>query len=179
MIEEIILYSLILVPLAFYALAFGYETYMSIARLVGNAYSRGATYVHATWEVTHTLLVYSFVIFITTHSNMLPQLAPVMFVPVSIVATLLMIRAALYLYLFYGEENPRAARLLHSLFAVCHIVPFMALIWGFIAVYGTVSRLSLEPMTDNLWIIFAGLVITASFCAIPLARLYASYRDKN
>ncbi len=177
MFESWLLYSLILVPLVLYVVAFSFETYMSIKRLFTKHYSQGAGYIHATWEVTHTLLVYSFIIFMTSHSEILPQLAPIIFLPVSIIAIGLMLRAALYLYLFYGQDTPRAPKLSHILFALCHIVPLAALAYviKMVALYLWWSGFT--PSTQYIWAVVIGFVVTVGFCVIPLTRLYSSDRS--
>ena len=81
---------LFLVPLVLFVAAFLYETYLSFVRLKNPKAGRTG-YVNATWEVTHTLLVFTVVMLLMLFSSSLEKLADVMFLSTFLAATALAI----------------------------------------------------------------------------------------
>ena len=73
-------YLLIYVPILLFVLAFLYETYLSFARLFNKSKGRGG-YVEATWEVTHTLLVFGVVMMLMLYTGVIDKISDAIFIP--------------------------------------------------------------------------------------------------
>ncbi len=175
----ILLYSLILVPLLFYVAVFSYETYLSIERISSKKLKRGEAFVSATWEVTHTILVYAFVIFFVSHADLLPVIATTIFLPVVILMIALIARGTLYLYLFYGDIRiSKIGKLWHRLFALTHIINLAAALWLTIAVTYEIITRHFVASTDNVGLIALGLIPISLLCAVPLYKLYKTRDSK-
>lgn len=175
----ILLYSLILIPLFFYVAVFSYETYLSIKRISNKKLKRGEAFVSATWEVTHTILVYAFVIFFVSHADLLPAIATTIFLPVIILMIALIARGTLYLYLFYGNTKiSKIGKLWHGLFAITHLVNLAAALWLTIAVAYEIITRHFIASTENIGLIALGLIPIGLLCAVPLYTLYRTGGSK-
>jgi len=174
-----LLYSLILIPLLFYVVVFGFETIASIKRVLNGSFNRETAFVHATWEVTHTILVYAVVMFIISHADLLPLIATTIFLPVVILMMALILRGTLYIYLYYGNTKiSKISKIWHSLFALTYVVNLSAALWLTIAVTYEIITRHFTPSTDNVGLIAFGLVPVAIFCAVPLLILYRTKDPK-
>ncbi len=170
------LYALILIPALAWVATFGRETWLALKRSETGDYSAGVAHVHASWEITHTLLVFSFTVFLISHADALVFLDTALFMPVCVFMISLITRGCLYLYLFYAETIPRPA-LWHSLFAITHIVSLVAILTGLIVVTANLLTYSFfSPNTENLPIVTVGFVLTFAVCAVPI---WAAYHQKN
>ncbi len=170
-----LLYALILIPVVCWLTAFGYETWIALGRADSADYSLGVPYVHASWEITHTLLVYAFTIFIISHADALPLLDRTLFLPVCVFMVSLIVRGCLYLYLFYGDiKHPKM--IWHNLFAISHIIMLVAIILGALGTFFTLRLYSFSPNTDNLVIVAIGFVLTSALCFLPI---YTAYQHKD
>ena len=113
-------YILFLVPLLIFVSAFLYETWLSFVRLRNPAKGR-SSYVTATWETTHTLLVFTVVMLLMTFTQALDQLAAAIFWPTFIAAVFLGLRAVAYIYIFYVRKTTAKANWIDWFFAFTHI----------------------------------------------------------
>lgn len=170
------LYTLILLPIAGWVAAFGYETWIALGRSeTGGDFKKGDAYVHASWEITHTLLVYAFTVFLISFADSLSILDRALFLPVCAFMIALMIRGCIYLYLFYGEDI-KWPQLWYNLFAITHIASLVAILSGALNVAFLIMTFSLTPSTDHLPIVTIGFVLTAIVCAVPI---WAAYRHRD
>ncbi len=174
-----LLYSLILVPLLFYVAVFGFETLLSVKRVFGSSFDRGTAFVHATWEVTHTILVYAVVMFMISHADLLPAIATTIFLPVVILMVALISRGTLYLYLFYGDvQLSRIGKMWHGLFALTHIINLGTALWLTVAVAYEIITRHFIPSTDDIGLVAFGLIPVGLLCAVPLFTLYRTKDSK-
>ena len=169
------LYALILLPVAAWLTAFGYETWLALGRSETGNFKKGDAYVHASWEITHTLLVYAFTVFLISHADSLSLLDTALFLPVCVFMIALILRGCLYLYLFYGE-NIKWPQLCYNLFAITHVVSIVAILSGAVNVAFIIMTFSIQPSTDHLPIVTVGFVLTAAVCAVPI---WAAYHQKK
>ncbi|MEP7205235.1 MAG: hypothetical protein ABI716_03525 [Candidatus Saccharibacteria bacterium] len=168
-----LLYCLILAPLLFYVSVFGFETFLSVKRVFSGSFDQGTAFVHATWEITHTILIYAVVMFMVSHAELLPIIATTIFLPVVILMIALISRGTLYLYLFYGEVHVSSiGRLWHGLFSLTHLINLAAALWLTIAVSYEIITRHFIPSTDDIGLVASGLIPVALLCAVPLYHLY-------
>lgn len=164
-------YAVVLGVLAIYLLAFGYETVLSFWRLRRTPNGR-AGYVDATWEVTHTLIVYVFTLFMITYSSALPDLAPSLFWPVLLTGVFLLTRAGLYLYIFYIRPAKRRVGLADYGFALSHLLILVGLLIAFVVAVSHIIQLNATPNLAYFGPLLPGLAVTLLVSVWPLWRLY-------
>lgn len=157
--------------LAVYLLAFSYETILSWRRLRRPAAGR-AGYVDVTWEITHTLLVFAFTLFMITYSQALPEIAPTIFLPVLLSGVTLGLRAALYLYIFYIRSPRHRSGLADYLFALTHLLIIGSIVTSVIAGIMKIQSLGASPNLAYFGSLLPGLFVTLIICSWPLWRLY-------
>lgn len=163
-------YVLIFVPLVIFVLAFLYETLLSFLRLKNPKVGR-TNYVHATWEVTHTLLVFAVVMLLMLFTKSIDQIASVAFMSTFVAATALLVRYACYLYIFYVRTGA-ATNWVDWLFAISHVVAAVSLV---VTVVRAVWFLFTEQPEANLQFIPAfipGLVLVLAITAVPIWTIY-------
>lgn len=166
-------YSLMVVSVLLYVAAFLYETWTSVIRL---RKKRGSEFVHATWEITHTLLVVTLVAFLMTHSSLIVDIAKIAFIPLFIVVFAFIIRAALFLVLFYAKEGKANIGWMDYLFAGTHIVILLGLVIAIIQVVWLLLTADYTVNTVSMNWYMAGLIGLLVVCSAPLIKLY---RTKN
>ena len=166
-------YILFLVPVTLFVLAFLYETWLSFARLKGAKYGR-AGYVAATWEFTHTLLVFAVVMLLMTFTHRLTDLANSLFIPIFAAGLALGLRAAAYLYIFYVRSAQAkigwvdwAFAFLHSTAAVLLVVTVCKALWFIITEQP-------EANTQFFPLFVPGLLLTLAVCILPIIVVYRS-----
>lgn len=164
-------YIIFLVPVLLFVAAFLYETWLSFVRL-NNPRKGRAGYVGATWEVTHTLLVFSVVMLIMTFTQDLVNLADKLFWTTFIAAIALGLRAVLYLYIFYGRANQTKINWLDWLFAFLHVIAA-----GFLVVTVVNALLYIwqeNPVANTQFfpVFIPGLALVIAVCIIPMISLY-------
>lgn len=167
MIAALILF---IVPVLLFVLAFLYETYVSFRRLAGRSNDRRA-YLSATWEITHTLLVFAVVMLIMLFTQQLDQLASAIFVPTFLAAAILAIRAVCYVYIFYVRSTPRI-NWIDWLFAVTHVLAAALLV--VVVLKAVWFILTEEPTVNSQFIPYflPGLALVMAVCAVPIIFLY-------
>lgn len=172
-----LLYALILLPITGWVIAFGYETWLALGRSEGGDYSVGTAYMHASWEITHTLLVYGFTVFVVSHADSLDILDRTLFIPVCVFMMSLLVRGCLYLYLFYGPQTIKHPELYHSVLAASYVVSMVSVLCGFILTIINIQLYSLTPSTENMPIIGFGFVLTSVLCFLPIRAAYTYKSD--
>ncbi|HEX4662414.1 MAG TPA: hypothetical protein VH144_02265 [Candidatus Saccharimonadales bacterium] len=167
-------YLVVLIPLLAYLLAFSYETILSLLRL-SKTYQRRHKYqgyAHATWEITHTLLVFSFTSFFVLFSPLVVELADRAYLPLFATGILFAIRGLLYLYLFYVATDDKPHPVWDALFALSHLALLGALIWSIATVARLVIDVPVTPLTDLVPIVAPPVILVLIISFIPLIRMY-------
>lgn len=167
-----LIYALILVPVIFHLIFFGYETWVAL-RLLRTSKSSGKSYLYtlATAEVSHTVLVYAFATFMTTHATMLPDVATKLFPPIALLMVALMVRACAYMALFYSEQKTVAKAWGYS-FLATYIGQLVALVWGVVVVLNHIIVTNYTPDTQHAGLFAAGAVLVLPFLIYPTYRVY-------
>lgn len=164
-------YVVFLVPLTIFVLAFLYETWLSIARLRNpNAGKTG--YVSATWEVTHTLLVFAVVMLLMTFTQDLVRLADALFWPTFIAAIALGLRAVAYIYIFYVRHNAKRIGAIDWFFALTHIVAAAFLVTVVVKALWFIWKNDPVANTQFFPIFIPGLILVLLVCVVPILTLY-------
>lgn len=163
-------YILFFVPLIMFVAAFLYETYLSIRRLA-NPRAGKTGYVHATWEVTHTLLVFTVVVLVMMFTKSIDGIASAIFTSTFIAGVALTIRMAAYLYIFYVRKKPQTNWVDYT-FALSHVVAALFLVVTVVKALWYLYRNHPEANTQFLPFYIPGLVVVLMLCAVPIAVLY-------
>lgn len=171
-----LIYCMILIPIILYVLGFGYETILSIQRAGSKELKKGEAFAHATWEITHTSLIYAFVVFMITHASLLPLIATQTILPLSIFMIALMLRGVLYLYLFYGDiAVTKINRLWHILFAFTHVASLGAILWAATTVAVEIMQRHFIPDNDG---VIASAIVFVPVILICIIPIYWAYRGE-
>ncbi|MCA9327042.1 hypothetical protein KDA14_00775 [Candidatus Saccharibacteria bacterium] len=164
-------YIVFLTPVLLFVLAFLYETWLSFARLKNPSSGKGG-YVNATWEVTHTLLVFSVVMLLMTFTQDLVRLADVLFWPTFIAAIALGLRAVAYIYIFYVRHNVKRAGIVDWFFALTHVVAAALLVTVVIKALWFIWQNNPTANTQFFPIFIPGLILVLLVCIAPIMSLY-------
>lgn len=162
---------LFLIPTLLFVLAFLYETYLSFMRILRPRRSGRTGYLSATWEVTHTLLVFAVVMLIMLFTHSLDALASAIFTSTFLAAAALTIRAAAYLYIFYVRHSKKITWV-DWLFALSHVVAALLLVITVIKALWFLYKHNPQVNTQFLPYFVPGLVVVLAICALPLVTLY-------
>ncbi|MGB3023280.1 MAG: hypothetical protein WBB39_00540 [Candidatus Saccharimonadales bacterium] len=162
-----ILNSLLVTGLFTYIALFSYETLQSWRRLrLGRE-----TYPHITWEISHTLLVIVFTIFVITYGVFLPRIAYEAFIPLLVAATGFLVKAGFQLHIFFVRSSSIGHGVIDWLFALTHIIILVSLlVTGFSAI-SFVIRVGALPDTSMLEWFIPGLFIGIAIVAAPIFYL--------
>lgn len=168
----IVTYALFLVPLVLYVVAFLYETLLSFLRLRNPKAGRSG-YVHATWEITHTLLIFSLVVMLMLFTKSIDGLAAAIFLPAFLAAVALVVRSICYIYIFYVRSTPKTSAV-DWVFAISHV--FAAIFLVLTAVKALLYLFQNQPDANTQFIpvFIPGLIVVVAICAIPMIYLYFS-----
>ncbi len=170
-------YLLIYIPVLLFVVAFLYETWLSIVRLK-NPKSSKREYVDATWEITHTVLIFAVVMMLMLFTKSIDQIAEVLFLPAFLAILALMVRGVCYIYLFYIAPKKARRSWIDWLFMVSHLVSALLLVLTvllftiFIATHQPEANLQFIPS------FVVGLAVILAIIAGPLFYLYAVLRKK-
>jgi len=168
-----LLYLFILTPLIVYVITFIYETYLAIMRVKTGKLDRGQAFVMSTWEISHTIFVYAVTVFIVSHADLLPIIAPQLLLPSSIFIVALIIRGTMYLSLFYADSSSnKKHRLWHALFALTYITGLLSAVWLIMIATVSIITQGFVPNTDALIYTAAGFIPALLICGIPIFVLY-------
>lgn len=163
-------YVLIYVPIFLFLLAFLYETYLSFVRLRSSKAGR-AGYVDATWEVSHTLLVFGVIMLLMLHTQNIDALSSAIFTVTFWAAAVLGIRGAAYIYIFYIRKA-KTTSWVDWVFALSHVAAALLLVT--VVAQATLFIVSEQPAVNTQFIpaFIPGLVLALALTALPLAKLY-------
>lgn len=161
---------LFLVPVGLYVLAFLYETYLSFERLFRHN-SAGRGYVAATWEITHTLLVFAVVMLLMMYSQVIDALSATIFSAAFLALAALTIRACVYLYVFFVKKITRIG-VPDVIFALSHVVAAGLLL---LTVYQAVNFIvTIHPPANSQFLPYfiPGLLLVVAVTVLPIVWLY-------
>lgn len=161
---------LFLIPTTLYLVAFLYETYLSLIRLKSLDTNK-VGYVTATWEVTHTLLVFAVVMLLMMFTQSIVALSSAIFVSAFIALGALTVRAVTYLYIFYARKTDRRSWV-DWLFAISHLVAAVFLVNTVLRAVWFVVKNKPEANSQFLPYFIPGLVIVVAVCCLPMVMLY-------
>lgn len=165
-------YILFLVPLLLFVSAFLYETWLSMVRLRNPKKGR-AGYVTATWEVTHTLLVFTVVMLLMTFTQALDKLAADIFWPTFIAAVFLGLRAVAYIYIFYvRKKQPVKGNLIDWSFMFTHVFAALFLVVTVLKALWFIIQQNPPANTQFFPLFVPGLILVLALCALPLLSIY-------
>ena len=168
----IIVYALFLVPLVIYVVAFLYETLLSFLRL-RNPKAGRTGYVHATWEITHTLLIFSLVVMLMLFTKSIDGLAAAIFIPAFLAAVALVVRSICYIYIFYVRSTPRTSAV-DWVFATSHVFAAVLLVLTAAKALLYLFQNQPEANTQFIPVFVPGLVLVLVICTLPIIYLYST-----
>ncbi len=161
---------LFLVPTLIFVVAFLYETYLSFVRLKKPKAGKSG-YLNATWEVTHTLLVFAVVMLIMMFTKSLDDLAAAIFTSTFWAALALAVRAIFYIYIFAVRSAPRTSWIDWG-FALSHVVAALLLVVTVLKAVMYILSERPEANTQFIPFFIPGLILVLGVCALPLLTLY-------
>ncbi len=173
MIGALILFT---VPLVLFVAAFLYETLLSFLRLKNPKAGRSG-YVNATWEVTHTLLVFTVVMLLMMFTKSIDKLAAAIFTATFCAAVALGLRYICYVYIFYVRKS-KTTNWIDWTFAFSHVAAAGLLVTVVIQALWYIIKNKPEANTQFIPMFIPGLVLVFALCALPLAQLYFGKNDK-
>lgn len=165
----------VLIPLLAYLPMFAYETYIAFRR-IGKPLDKGGEYLHATWEVTHTFLILSINYFVWLYSDAVVDVGRAVFGALLLFGAAFIVRAILYLRLFYITSSPRRSVPLDWLFATTHLVMAGTLLYVIITASRFMATGSYAANHTFLPLLWPGLILMLPLICIPLYFLYKTKR---
>lgn len=166
----ILTYILFLVPLLVFVLLFLHETYLSFMRLKNHKLGREG-YVHATWEVTHTLLIFTVVVLLMMFTPYVEEMADAIFLSTLIAGLALTVRYIAYIQIFYVRTKQKR-NWLDWTFAFSHVVAALFLVITVIKSLWFLISEKPEANEQFLPYFIPGLILVLAVCAIPILMLY-------
>lgn len=163
----------VIIPLIIYIPMFLVEVFIAFRR-IGKPLDKGGEYLHATWEVTHTLLILSLNYFMWLYSSAVVDVAQVVFVPLIIFGGVFIVRAILYTYLFYIKSIKKPSLFMDWLFAICHIVMLVSIVLVTIGAASILFAGNYEPNHILLPLLYPGLFLMIPLIALPIYFLYST-----
>jgi len=161
----------VLVPLIAYIPMFVVELYIAFRR-IGKPKDKGGHYLHATWESTHTFLILSVNYFMWLYSAAIVEVGRAIFIYLMTFGAVFIVRAILYVYLFYIKETKKPNLQADWAFAICHLIMFVCI--TFIA-NSTAEILLTGKYEANhilLPLLYPGLILMIPLISVPLYFLY-------
>lgn len=108
--------ALVLIPICIYIPLLCVETFYGFARLRGRHHL--SDFFHASWEITHTLLVFSVNAFVWLYADTFVPRAPELITIALALATVFIIRASAYIYLYFSPKSAHFYRRAEYIFAI-------------------------------------------------------------
>lgn len=161
---------LFVVPVLLFVVAFLYETYLSFRRLSNPRVGKKG-YLSATWEVTHTLLVFAVVMLIMLFTKSLDDLAAAIFTSTFWAALVLAYRAIAYTYIFYGRKSTKTSWIDWS-FAFSHLIAALLLVVTVLKALWFILKNKPEVNTQFIPVFIPGLILVIGLCLLPALTLY-------
>jgi cytochrome bd-type quinol oxidase subunit 2 len=169
-------FLLIYIPIVLFVVAFLYETWLSFMRL-GDHKKGKRGYVDVTWEVTHTLLVFAVVMILMLYTQVLDQLAALIFWPTFLAAIALGLRGVCYIYIFYVRKNSERTNWIDWVFAIMHVVAALLLVTVVLQVTWFILTSGAAVNTEFIPAFLPGLLLVAGVVALPIWTLYRSGKN--
>jgi len=169
----VIAYAFVLLPILAYLPFFFIESWAAFQR-IGKKNPTSNEYLHITWEMTHTLLILGVNYFIWLYASIVVQVGQAVYWGLIIAGALFIIRAVLYLYIFYSRpSSPRLHNgLADWLFAISHVLIIGCLLYVVIRAGIVLATNDYTVNTQFLPWMYPGLIVMFIICAIPLVRMY-------
>lgn len=165
----------VVIPLLVYIPMFLVETYISFRR-IGKPLDKGGEYLHATWEATHTFLILGLNYFMWLYSSAVVDVARAVFIPLITFGAVFIIRAILYVYLFYIRESKTPILLVDWLFAGSHLMMLACISMVTVLTTTVLSIGNYEPNGILLPLLYPGLFLMIPLIGVPLYFLYKTKR---
>lgn len=163
---------LFLVPTLLFVIGFLYETYLSFARLK-NPKAGKTGYVNATWEVTHTLLIFAVVMLLMLFTRNIDGLASAIFTSTFIAALALIVRSTCYSYIFYARKSNKTSWVDWT-FALSHVVAALFLVVTVVKALWYLYQNNPPVNTQFLPFFIPGLILVLGVCVVPMIMLYTT-----
>lgn len=163
---------LFLIPTLLFVLGFLYETYLSFARLKSPKAGKSG-YVNATWEVTHTLLIFAVVMLLMLFSRNIDGIASAIFTSTFIAALALVVRSACYSYIFYGRKSQKTSWI-DWVFAFSHVVAALFLVVTVVKALWYLYQNNPPVNTQFLPYFIPGLILVLGVVIMPMVLLYST-----
>lgn len=166
----------VIVPLLVYIPMFAVELYIAFRR-IGKPLDKGGEYLHATWEATHTFLILSLNYFMWLYSSAVVEVAEAVFAPLMLFGAVFIVRAILYVYLFYIKKSSIPNLLADWCFAACHAVMLVCIGYVALAAVNVLAGGNYEPNQVLLPLLYPGLILMVPLISVPLYFLYTTKRN--
>ena len=166
----------VVIPILCYVALFLVETGISFRR-IGKPLDKGGAYLHATWEVTHTFLILGITYFMWLYSSAIVDISQKMFMPLVIFGAVFVIRAILYLYLFYIKQPTKPNLLIDWSFAICHIIMLICLVLVAVIALGVMQNGNYLANEILLPLLYPGLILTFLIICIPIYFLFTTKKQ--
>lgn len=165
----------VIVPLLVYVPMFLVELYIAFRR-IGKPLDKGGEYLHATWESTHTFLILALNYFMWLYSSAIVDVARSVFIPLIMFGAVFIVRAILYVYLFYIKKSTKPDILTDWIFALCHVVMLACILYVVAATIDVLAGGDYEPNQILLPLLYPGLFLMIPLISVPLYFLYKTER---
>jgi hypothetical protein len=162
------LYALILGPIAVYLVFSVIEIWITY-RIAIHKRARSLLFVQASTEVTHTLLVFAYAQFMVAFSALLVDIGARLWWPVALLMVTLLVRASLYLLLFYREKTPRW---MYGTLLVSYLLGLFAIVWGLAIVVPAIITRGFTPYTGDMGLVLTFGVPALALFMVPLVAVY-------
>lgn len=147
------------------------EVYIAFRR-IGKPLDKGGEYLHATWEVTHTFLILGVNYFMWLYSSAVVDVARAVFLPLISFGAVFIIRAVLYIYLFYVKKSNKPNIVVDWLFAVCHVAMIACIAIVALETLRILLSGNYESNAILLPLLYPGLFLMVPLTIVPLYFLY-------
>ncbi|MCA9323801.1 hypothetical protein KC992_01735 [Candidatus Saccharibacteria bacterium] len=161
---------LIVIPVLLFVLGFLYETYISFKRLFKPTYTR-ESYVSATWEVTHTILIFAVVMLLMLFTQVLDELASAIFLSTLLAGSAMLVRAICYLQIFYVRKKQRI-NWVDWVFALSHVVTALFLVVTVVKALWFLYQNNPPVNSQFIPVFIPGLIVVLGLVSIPMMVLY-------
>ncbi len=163
---------LFLVPTLLFVIAFLYETYLSFARLKDPKKGK-QQYVSATWEVTHTLLIFAVVMLMMLFTKNIDGISSAIFLSTFIAAFALIVRLICYVYIFYVRKKNKITAV-DWVFALSHVVAALFLVVTVVKALWYLYKNNPEVNSQFIPYFIPGLLVVIALCAVPMLTIYTT-----
>jgi cytochrome bd-type quinol oxidase subunit 2 len=163
---------LFLIPTLLFVIGFLYETYLSFKRLK-NPKNGKSGYVSATWEVTHTLLIFAVVMLMMLFTKSIDGLSSAIFLSTFVAAFALIIRLICYVYIFYVRKKNKTGTV-DWIFALSHVIAAIFLVITVVNALWFIYKNSPEVNSQFIPYFIPGLLVVIALCAVPMLTIYST-----